>query len=57
MYEFYNAFENYDYDELCGKLQDRRKGEDESTKGLLSIFVCICHRFPLVDKPSHIEIF
>ena len=41
MYEFYSAFENYDYDELCGEFQDLSKGEDKFTKGFLSRFMCI----------------
>jgi hypothetical protein len=56
MYEFYNAFGNDDYNDLCDELHDLQKGEDELIKGFFSRFMYICHMFTLVDKPYQIEL-
>jgi hypothetical protein len=40
MHQFWHAFENYDYDDLCAEISELRKNEDESLEYFL-IDLCI----------------
>jgi hypothetical protein len=52
MHQFWHAFENYDYDDLCAEISELRKNEDESLEYFVIIFTHLCYRFPLDDRPS-----
>jgi hypothetical protein len=53
MCKFLHAFENYDFDNLCAKILEIKKNEDESLKDFVIIFTHLCCRFPLDDNPSN----
>jgi hypothetical protein len=52
MHQFWHAFENYDYDDLCAEISELRKNKDESLEYFLIRFMHLCYRFPLDDRPS-----
>ena len=52
MCQFWHAFDNYDYDDLCAEISSLRKKEEESLEYFLIIFTQLCYIFPLDDRPS-----